>query len=389
MRFEKKLLKDAIEKIPKEVGAKKLDRYSEKLEKGEHLIDVNFAFTVEFSKFFQRVCDYTHGIFIARFGTHKVDYSRKGNQATLIVNNRKIKITGKNIWRYFRMYLHTCGLINIRCKHKKIDPEYVKVEVKAKTKYLYLPESCTLDIFFGAWRIPLGISPGLVIVGIQSTLANFIAGWVGVLLAIVVTAGFIPDMLQKGRIELLLSKPIGRTSLLIYKYFGGLTFIFLIGGVLVVGSWLALSINSGFWNFAYLLSIFVLVFFFAVIYSVSTLFGVLTRSPVISVLMSIVVWFISFCVHGIKEVLQDIGVENQTATTLLNIGYFILPKTSEIKQVNSYLLFRATFPEEILNAVGINAQFQTLSFEYIILTSLGFTGVMLALSCFIFSRKDY
>ena len=43
----------------------------------------------------------------------------------------------------------------------------------------------------------------------------------GLLLAIFSSASFVPVMLEKGNIDLLLSKPISRAQLLLGKYFGG------------------------------------------------------------------------------------------------------------------------------------------------------------------------
>ncbi len=42
------------------------------------------------------------------------------------------------------------------------------------------------------------------------------------LLAIFASSSFVPLMLEKGNIDLLLSKPISRTQLLLGKYFGGI-----------------------------------------------------------------------------------------------------------------------------------------------------------------------
>src|SRR5262249_59994152 len=102
--------------------------------------------------------------------------------------------------------------------------------------------------------------------------------WLGLLASVAVTAFFIPNMLQKGTLEPLLVKPIRRWQLLVYKYLGGLTFIFVTTTVVVLGVWLALGLRSGLWAPGFLLIIFVLTFYFAVLYAVSTLFGVLTRN---------------------------------------------------------------------------------------------------------------
>ena len=131
------------------------------------------------------------------------------------------------------------------------------------------------DAVFGRTRsAPLGCS---AVFFIETLIVGFIgSAWIGILVSIVITAFFIPNMLRKGTVDLLLVKPIHRTTLLLYKYVGGLTFIFLNTAVAVLGIWLALGLRSGVWATPFSLSIFVLTFFFAILYSASTLFAVLT-----------------------------------------------------------------------------------------------------------------
>ncbi|HEV3448194.1 MAG TPA: hypothetical protein VG099_26375, partial [Gemmataceae bacterium] len=85
------------------------------------------------------------------------------------------------------------------------------------------------SLFFGA--VPLTSAAqfplGLQIWFIEDRLVNAWGGWVAIIVSIVLTAFFIPNMLRKGTVDLLLVKPIHRSTLLIYKYIGGLMFILL------------------------------------------------------------------------------------------------------------------------------------------------------------------
>ena len=78
---------------------------------------------------------------------------------------------------------------------------------------------------------------------------------VALLIAVILTAFYVPNMLRKGSIDLLISKPIGRTPLLIYKYIGGLTFIFLVSAFTVGGVWLVLALRTGYWDPTFLILI--------------------------------------------------------------------------------------------------------------------------------------
>ncbi len=160
------------------------------------------------------------------------------------------------------------------------------------------------SLFFGALPFALvkdGVPLALQLFALENYLINGFGAWVAILVSIVITAFFIPNMLRKGTVDLLLVKPIHRTTLLLYKYVGGLLFILLNTAVAVVGVWLALSLRSGIWAPAFLVSIPIITFFFAILYSVSALFGVLTRSPIVAILLTCAVWLGLFVV-GVTHV---------------------------------------------------------------------------------------
>src|ERR1051326_4684855 len=109
-------------------------------------------------------------------------------------------------------------------------------------------------------------------------------------LSTIMTAFFIPNMLRKGTVDLLIVKPINRITLLIYKYIGGLSYMFINTVIIIFGMWLVLGLRSGVWGTGFLLSIPILSFEFAIFYAVSTLFGVLTRSTIVAILMGVGAW---------------------------------------------------------------------------------------------------
>lgn len=262
--------------------------------------------------------------------------------------------------------------------------------VSGQVDFTHLAKSCKVHIFFGARTIELPTSLAEFTLGFQIALVNFIAGWIGILISLIVTAGFVPNMLQKGTIELWLSKPLRRWGLLTYKYIGGLTFIFLNALILVGGTFLVLSFKTGFWNYWYLMSIFVLVFAFAVLYAVSVFFGVLLRNAVVCILMSLLTWFISFIIYTAKVGINSFGGSMQipaVVKTSVNIAHFVLPKTSEIKAVNNYILTKmAGVPQEM---IGEGVQITGGDILTVILTSLGFIIITMFFASWIFSRKDY
>ena len=112
---------------------------------------------------------------------------------------------------------------------------------------------------------------------------EWLMGFVLVFLGILVTASIIPDMLQPGSLHLLLSKPVSRTMLLLSKFFGGCAFVFLCVLQLVVGLYLIAGLRLDLWNIRLLWCIPVSVFLFSVFYSVSTLAGLIWRSPILAI----------------------------------------------------------------------------------------------------------
>ena len=118
------------------------------------------------------------------------------------------------------------------------------------------------------------------------------------ILAIISTASLFPDFISGGSIDLYLSKPIGRLRLFLTKYASGILFVALQVTIFCVASFLVIGIRGGAWEPRILLGIPIVVCFFSYLFAVSTLFGVLTRSTVGAVLLTVLVWFLIFVVHG-------------------------------------------------------------------------------------------
>jgi ABC-type transport system involved in multi-copper enzyme maturation permease subunit len=162
------------------------------------------------------------------------------------------------------------------------------------------------SLFFGA--LPIfreGVPLGVQLYLIQTILLNQVGAWVILLISVILTAFFIPNMIRKGTVDLLIVKPVPRFVLLIYKYVGGLLFILINTTVAVGGVWLAFALRSGIWAPGVLISIPAITFFFAILYAVSTLTGVLTRSAIVAILVTCATWFFLFLV-GLTNTITDV-----------------------------------------------------------------------------------
>jgi len=70
----------------------------------------------------------------------------------------------------------------------------------------------------------------------------------GLLLSIFSTAGIISYLLEKGNIDLFLSKPISRTQLILGKYFGGITIVFINVAYAIIGLWFLIGFKFDSWE---------------------------------------------------------------------------------------------------------------------------------------------
>lgn len=121
--------------------------------------------------------------------------------------------------------------------------------------------------------------------------------WIAAVLALVSTAGIIPEMISGGSIEMLLSKPISRFRLFLTKYLTGLLFATLQVGVFTIASFLVIGIRGGAWEPSLFLAVPIVVCFFSYLFGVCALLGVLMRSTIASLLLTILFWFCVFIVN--------------------------------------------------------------------------------------------
>ncbi|HKA07581.1 MAG TPA: hypothetical protein VKD71_10010, partial [Gemmataceae bacterium] len=115
-----------------------------------------------------------------------------------------------------------------------------------------------VSLFFGAVSLKQmagSHSLGQVVYFIMNNLVNGIGAGIAIVLGVIVTSFFIPNMLRKGSVDLMLAKPITRPMLLVYKYIGGLSFMFIFATAAIGSTWLVFGLRSGLWNPKFLLLI--------------------------------------------------------------------------------------------------------------------------------------
>ncbi len=133
--------------------------------------------------------------------------------------------------------------------------------------------------------------------------------WVAMILALVSTAGIIPDMIEGGAIESILSKPIGRVRLFLTKYATGLLFVGLQVAVFSLGSFLVFGIRAGMWEPRLFLAVPIVVIFFSYLYCICALIGLISRSTITALLVTMLAWAGLFMVNLADEILQMLDTQ--------------------------------------------------------------------------------
>lgn len=193
----------------------------------------------------------------------------------------------------------------------------------------------------------------------------------GLFLSIFSASSFIPNMLEKGNVDLLLSKPIARWQLIIGKFVGGVLIVFLNIAYLILSIWLLIGIKFAIWDLTFLYSILTISFAFAVLYSLIILIGILTQSSVLAMMLSYLIFFILSPILNARDNIS-LFINNSVFNSIMDVLYYIVPQTSELGSITT----------ELSMGYGIS------SIQPFIFSSI-FLVLILYLSIIIFGKKDF
>jgi hypothetical protein len=251
----------------------------------------------------------------------------------------------------------------------------------------------TTKLFFGAVTIP-EVTLGFVLWIIEEQIINGFGATFTLLIGVVITGFFIPNMLRKGALDLLITKPISRPALLIYKYIGGLTYMLILTVTTVGGIWLVLALRSGFWDVNFLFLIPILTFTFAILYAFSTLIAVLTRSSIAAILLTcgfaLFLWIVGYGKFKADEYRSDpVRRENmsQTLGDIVDGLHFCLPRYKEVDRLTTKIISDSTLTpleQHVLAKTIVDYPSWGETFG----VSFAFIAVMLGLSCWRFQTRD-
>lgn len=245
-------------------------------------------------------------------------------------------------------------------------------------------------LYFGAWRLPLFRDGQAMVHFILLALGEGGFGIIGTLLALVLTAGFVPEFLQSANATVLLSKPTPRWVLLVGKYLGVLTLLAGYVALFVFGTWLALGLRTGFWVNSYLLGLPLMLLQVAALFSFSAFLGVCTGSTMVCVIGSVLFWGICWGMnvgrHFLVALEPSLPKQHVLLRGMVELGYWILPKPVDMGMILHAAVESGQQAMPQLAAVQQLGAFHPL---LSVLSSLVFVVAMVILSAQQLSSKDY
>jgi ABC-2 type transport system permease protein len=148
---------------------------------------------------------------------------------------------------------------------------------------------------------------------------------IAMLLSVFTTAGIIPGLLEKGAVDLLLSKPVSRGTVLAGAAIGATLIVAANVAYYLLGTWLIIGFKTGVWHAAYLAAILPIVAAFVVLYGPMAALGVASRS---TALVIVILYVFTFIVDPFLSVRQFwfTMITNGTAQDVISSFYYVLPK---------------------------------------------------------------
>ena len=234
-----------------------------------------------------------------------------------------------------------------------------------------------------------------LVYSVEQRIVNGLGGLAVLLIGVVVTAGFIPNLMRKGTLDVYVVKPIGRSELLVYKYVGGLLTVFLLSAITIVGVWVTTGLRAGIWAPEFLLLIPITTLYFAIIYSVSVLFGVLSRNALVAILAALMAWGALSLVGSLNDKIREVRRQEQQIRNVLGpnaqpeegersaLG---LPRGWDLDTQASRAIARGVLTEQEVQQGNLNEPLPSWA-ETVGVSAL-WIAVFLGLACWRFETRD-
>lgn len=206
-----------------------------------------------------------------------------------------------NAKRMFWVVLLLSGLVVVAFAFVGVNEQGVKIALWQVNSELINSEYVPPDLLYKWLFVYVGIGVWL--------------SWIATILALISTAGIFPDLITSGSIAMVVSKPIGRLRLFVTEYVAGLLFVTLQVAIFSLGSFLLIGIRGGVWEPALFMAVPVVVCLFSYLFSVCVLLGLLTRSTMASLLLTLLFWLLVYMVGTTESTLVLFRAMNEQGVT--------------------------------------------------------------------------
>lgn len=279
----------------------------------------------------------------------------------------------------------------------------------AGTMFCFSFEPNRISILFGTWTLESevftynnAVRTDLIASLLVEWIADIVLGAIGIFLALIATAGFFPAMMERGGIEVLLSKPMPRWQIILGKYIGSLTFMAFQALIFVTLTFLVAGLRWNVWLPRYFLVVPLVILLFSFLYCVSTLVAVYTRSTIAVILITLFAWgsFVGVQTGADTFEMYPEFKEYRSAYNGLRVARWIVPKTSDLTLLarkwtgaaspTDFLTDRDDDDQQMIQRAD-TAELRRLELNpvAVIGTSLLFEVAVLGIAMWRFSRKDF
>lgn len=193
---------------------------------------------------------------------------------------------------------------------------------------------------------------------------------IGIFMALFATSSLIPGLLQAGFIDLFISKPLNRFQILGGRFLGAVTIVAFNIFYLIILTWLIISIKSGVWNWNFLLAGFIILFTFAVLFSMMTFLGIISKSGPFSLMVTYLILFFSPILLQRDQIYALLS--SRYYGYIFDALYYFLPKTAELGKIST----------QLARGVPVDSWMPAW-------TALVFLIFIFLLSAYIFQKKDF
>lgn len=217
--------------------------------------------------------------------------------------------------------------------------------------------------------LPESLDLSKIIIGIEGALAVLLFTG-GIFMSLFATSSLIPAMLQPGFIDIFISKPLHRITILFGRYLGALAIVAFNIFYLVIFAGLIISLKSGIWNWGFLWAAVIIVITFAALFSLMTFLGVISRSGPFSLMLTYLILFFSPLLLQRNEIYALLS--SRVYGYILDGLYYFLPKTAELGNMT----------QQLVRGLSVTNWMP-------LWTGLLFTGFMFILSGYLFLKKNF